>query len=77
MEQLTVSVPKHSMYAIYICLHWDGFGGECRHIWQSHGVSGVLLGFRKARELAVEGLNSFKALPVVDTEKSSRVSPHG
>ena len=21
-----------------MCLHWGGFGGQCRHIWQSHGV---------------------------------------
>ena len=24
-----------------ICLHWGGLGGECRHIFQSHGVYGV------------------------------------
>ena len=25
----------------HICLHWGCFGGQCRHIWQSHGVSGI------------------------------------
>ena len=32
-------LPRHSMYAI--CLHWGGFGGQCRHRLQSHGVSGL------------------------------------
>ena len=26
---------------MHICLHWGHFGGQCRHIWQSHGVSGI------------------------------------
>ena len=25
----------------YMPIHWGGFGGQCRHIWQSHGVSVV------------------------------------
>ena len=24
----------------YMPISWDGFGGQCRHIWQSHGVPG-------------------------------------
>ena len=24
----------------YMPISWGGFGGQCRHIWQSHGVSG-------------------------------------
>ena len=24
----------------HICLHWGGLKVQCRHIWQSHGVSG-------------------------------------
>ena len=27
-------------YLIYYI--WGGFGGQCRHIWQSHGVSGYV-----------------------------------
>ena len=26
---------------VYLPPHWGGFGGQCRHIWQSHGVSGI------------------------------------
>ena len=28
------------MYGIY-CLHWDGFGGQCRHIL--YGIHGVFV----------------------------------
>ena len=37
-------MPRHSMYDIftYIYLHWGGFRGQCRHIFQSHGVLLVL-----------------------------------
>ena len=30
------------MYAIYMPISWGGFGGQCRHIWQSHGVFGYV-----------------------------------
>ena len=41
-EQFANNFPGHSVYAYvcHICLHWGGLGGQCRHIWQSHGVSG-------------------------------------
>ena len=29
-----------SMGLAYIPISWGGLGGQCRHIWQSHGVSG-------------------------------------
>ena len=32
--------PRHSMGLVYLPISWGGFGGQCRHIWQSHGVSG-------------------------------------
>ena len=37
---LSVMYPKHSPWDCHICLHCGGFGGQCRHIWQSHGVFG-------------------------------------
>ena len=34
------SIGRHSMYAIHChtCLHWGGFGGQCRHIWYTWSV---------------------------------------
>ena len=35
------SSPQPQMLHVWnICLHWGGLGGQCRHIWQSHGASG-------------------------------------
>ena len=31
---------SQTLHVWYIYLHWGGFGGQGRHIWQSHGVSG-------------------------------------
>ena len=33
----------YAIYAIYMPISWGGLGGQCRHIWQSHGVSGKYL----------------------------------
>ena len=39
-KERRVISPKHSMGLSYMPISWGGFGGQCRHIWQSHGVSG-------------------------------------
>ena len=31
---------SQTLHVWYIYLHWGGLRGQCRHIWQSHGVSG-------------------------------------
>ena len=28
-----------TLHLCHICLHWGGLGGQCKHIWQSHGVA--------------------------------------
>ena len=30
-----------TLHGTAIYAYWGGFGGQCRHIWQSHGVSGI------------------------------------
>ena len=35
---LLLLYPKHSMGLPYICLHWGGFGGQCRHIRHTWSV---------------------------------------
>ena len=38
---IPTTIPRHSMGLVYIPISWGGLGGQCRHIWQSHGVSGI------------------------------------
>ena len=41
-----------TLHVCHICLHWGGFGVQWgRHIWQSHGVSGIDQQFLKASNL--------------------------
>ena len=43
LDYICIYIPRHSMYAIYADqLGWF-WGSMGRHIWQSHGVSGIYI----------------------------------
>ena len=37
--QVNVKYPDTPCSMPYMPISWGGLGGQCKHIWQSHGVS--------------------------------------
>ena len=50
MDSIHLFLYPYTPCMAYVAVNVDGFGGQCRHIWQSHGVFGYrVTSFSKAR----------------------------
>ena len=67
-------IPKHSMYAVYAYIGVVFGGSMYRHIWQSHGVSGILMAANKVK-VPVPPYNLAVAVQEEQSPYSVRGSP--